>query len=55
MLMARTGSATCPVAMLERYVTIADIDLTSEKCLFRGILRTKQGKRLRSSGALSYT
>ena len=54
-LVARTGSAACPVAMLERYVAMAGIDLSSEARLFRGITRTKQGERLRASGALSYT
>ena len=35
-LVARTGSATCPVAMIECYVTIADIDLTSKNACFVG-------------------
>ena len=54
-LVARTGAATCPVAMLECYVSMAGIDLTSRVHLFRGIVHTKQGEHLRASGALSYT
>ena len=54
-LVARTDSATCPVAMLERYVALAEINLSSEASLFRGITRTKQGERLRASGSLSYS
>lgn len=52
-LVARTGRPTCPVAMLERYVTAAGISLSSELHLFRGVTRT--GERLRPSGSLSYT
>ena len=54
-LIARTGSATCPVAMMERYLEMASISPTSSLCLFRGITKTKQGERLRASGSLSYT
>ena len=54
-LVARTGTATCPVAMLERYISMGGIDLTTKLRLFRGIVHTKQGERLRASGALSYT
>lgn len=54
-LVARTGSATCPVTMCERYIAMAEIDLASEARLFRGIVHTKQGERLRASGSLSYT
>ena len=54
-LVARTGSPTCPVAMLERYVAAAEISLSSELHLFRGVTRTGKGERLRPSGSLSYT
>ena len=54
-MIARTGTAACPVAMLERYITAADISLSSELCLFRGIVSTKRGERLKLSGSLSYT
>lgn len=54
-LVARTGNATCPVAMLESYVAAAGISLSSELHLFRGVTHTRKGERLRPSGGLSYT
>lgn len=54
-LVARTGSPTCPVAMVERYFTLAGLSHTSKLRLFRGIVHAKSGDRLRSSGSLSYT
>ena len=54
-LVARTGSATCPVDMLERYYTMAALSTQSKLHLFRGIVVTKNGERLRSQGSLSYT
>ena len=54
-LIARTGHSTCPVAMMERYISAARISLSSELRLFRGVNRTSQGERLRPSGGLSYT
>ena len=41
--------------MVERYIAMASISLSSELCLFRGIVHTKTGERLRASGSLSYT
>ena len=54
-LVSRTGTATCPVAMLERYIDMAEIDLAAETHLFRGIVHTKNKERLRASGSVSYT
>ena len=54
-VVARTGSATCPVALLERYYGLAAITRESRLKLFRGIMATKSGERLRSQGGLSYT
>ena len=54
-LVARTGTSTCPVAMLERYIAAAGISLSSKLHLFRGILNTKKGERLKQAGSLSYT
>ena len=54
-LVARTGSPTCPVAMLERYFALAGLSHASQLRLFRGIVHTKGGDRLRASGSLSYT
>lgn len=53
-MVARTGTPTCPVAMLERYVAAAGISLSSSLRLFRAIVNTKQGERLRASGSLGY-
>ncbi len=55
LLVVRTDSRTCPVTMLECYFALACLSHSSSLTLFRGITRTKQGKRLHSSGALSYT
>ena len=55
MVIARTASKTCPVAMTERYVKLAGISGCSNLNLFRGIVRTKNGIKLRSQGGLSYT
>ena len=54
-LVAWTGLSTCPVAVLERYVAVAEIDLITETCLFRGNSHTKRGEHLCPSGAMSYT
>ena len=54
-VVARTGPATCPVALLERYYGIAAITRESRLKLFRGITATNSGERLRSQGGLSYT
>ena len=54
-LVGRTGSSTCPVAMLERYYSVAALPKQSKLRLFRGIVVTKSGERLRSQGSLSYT
>ena len=55
MLVARTGSPTCPVAMLERYYSLAALPKQSKLRLFRGIVATRNGQRLHSQGLLSYT
>ena len=54
-LVARTGSLTCPVAMLQRYFTMAELDTKSKQHLFRPLCSTKRGEKLRPSGSLSYT
>ena len=40
---------------MQRYLTLAKIDLASTLLLFRGITKTKHGEHLRSNGGLSYT
>ena len=54
-IIARSGAATCPVNMMERYMNMAGVDLASEQYLFKGIVRTSAGEKLRPSGGLSYT
>ena len=49
----RTNSDICPVAMLQRYFRLANIQGDTSKLLFRGLSSTKQGYRLRPSGGLS--
>ena len=42
-VIARTGTDLCPVAMLERYVQMTAVTLgESESFLFRGIVQTKK-------------
>ena len=54
-LISRTHSLTCPVSMLEKYMSRIEINPSSELFLFRGIVQTKEGERLRPSGSLSYS
>ena len=54
-VIARSGAATCPVSMVERYMAMAGVDPASEQFLFRGITNTKKGEKLRPSGGLSYS
>ena len=54
-VIARTGSETCPVKMMERYIEKANITFDGEKSLFRQLVASKAGMRLRPSGDLSYT
>ena len=52
---ARTGTKTCPVKMVERYVTLGGVGASPDLYLFRGITRSKNGVKLRLQGGLSYT
>ncbi len=54
-VVARTGTRLCPVAITERYVGLAGIAKDPDKHFFRGLIATKSGERLRPSGSLSYT
>ena len=54
-VIVRTDSLLCPVAMLKRYMRMANITGACEKCLFRAIVNTKNGQKLRESGGVSYT
>ena len=53
--MARLGTQACPVAMLERYFERAALNQSSTDLVFRGIVHTKAGQRLRKVGGLSYS
>ena len=54
-VIAKTYTELCPVQMLRRYMELASVGSDPEKYLFRGILHTKSGTKLRSAGGLSYT
>ena len=56
-VIAWTGTEYCPVAMLERYMQLANISSSSpsENYIFRRLISTKNGQRLRDSANLSYT
>ena len=52
-VIARTGTNLCPIAMLEHYIQMAAITLgESDSFLFRG---TKKANKLCDKGGLSYT
>ena len=55
LLVARTKSRTCPVAMLERYMAINHISQDDQRCFFRPIQKMKNGEKLRESGRISDT
>jgi integrase len=52
---ARSGTNTCPVKILEQYCSLGNIDNSSSERLFRALVSTKNGCSLRKSGSLSYT
>ena len=56
-VIASTSNKTCPVNIMERYVEAMGLNTRerSERFLFRGLVKTKEGYRLRKSGRLSYT
>ena len=54
-LVARSASMTCPVAIMEQYFSRAELSCDGEEYVFRAIVDTKAGERLRRSGHLSYT
>jgi len=55
LLIARTSSSTCPVAMLERYMARTGMRWQDNCYIFRAIQKTKNGETLRESGHISYT
>ena len=55
LVIAHTGSVTCPVSMMERYFHIGKLDRTSHGMLFHAKVLTKEGENLRNAGGLSYS
>ena len=53
LVIARTGTLTCPVSMMQKYFSMASLSHTSDK-LFR-VVSTKNGECLRRGGGLSYS
>ena len=56
-VISKTNTITCPVSMLSRYLTMANISPTSTEYIFRGVSYCKHSNnyKLRKSGKLSYT
>ena len=55
-VIAHTSTNLCPVAMLLRYMSMASITADQpDSFLFRGIVKTTKGCKLRDKGSLSYT
>ena len=54
-VVARTNSATCPVAMLERYMARTKTAWDDQRFLFRPIQKSRKAEALRASGCISYT
>ena len=50
LVIARTGEQTCPVAMIEKYFRMGELENTPKECVFRGISVTKNEERLRKTG-----
>ena len=54
-VIARTRSKTCPVAMLEYYLQRVGMTTGDDRFLFRAIQKTKNGESLRELGSISYS
>lgn len=55
-LISKGVTSACPHSMLQRYLTVTDQDITSEKYLFRPVNRSKgRAKLLLTNKQLSYT
>ena len=55
LVIACTGTPTCPVSMMQRYFSMGQLVHDSQDYLFRGIMHTKSGECLRKGGGLSYS
>ena len=54
-VVARTCSKLCPVSILQKYMAFAGIHSEDPCFIFRPIVKSKHGEKLRESGSLSYT
>ncbi|KAL5497417.1 hypothetical protein EMCRGX_G013884 [Ephydatia muelleri] len=45
LIVARTGTATCPVGMMERYYAMGGLECTAHEHVFRAISKTKLGEK----------
>ena len=54
-MVARTGTATYPVTMLENYLARIGMSTNDKRFLFQPIQHTKKGKVLREAGKISYS
>ena len=54
-LIARSGSSTCPVTILERYMDRTGMSWEDQQFIFWSIQKTKKGEVLRKSGKISYS
>ena len=54
-LIARTNTPACSVAILKHYIAVAEIIVSSKSFLFRNMYKTACGEKLRPLGPLSYT
>ena len=54
-VVARTGSRTCPVTMLEHFMAVNNMSPDDQRYIFRQLQRTKNGESLRETGWISDT
>ena len=55
LVIARAGTITCPVAMMERYFSMGGLSTQSHDRVFRAVVCANEGQRLRKGGGISYT
>ena len=55
LVIAKTHNKTCPIAMLESYLSETGILLSNERWLFRPICKSSKSEKLRESGCISYS
>ena len=55
LVIARTHNKTCPVAMLESYLSETGTLLSDQRWLFRPICKANKSEKLRESGCISYS